>query len=121
MVSPTADNDCSDLSCDLQSALTLASGNGEDDTLVLAEGVYHITPPLTYISRTDPPENFSLSITGPDSGMADVDLGAAPQILNFDTSALHGTDSSNLIFIMKKISQLTDLVYSFLNHASFVG
>lgn len=65
-VTPTSDNDCSDYDCDLQSALTAAGSNGQNDTINLAAGTYHFSSTLRYVP-TSPGENYSVTIIGTDS------------------------------------------------------
>lgn len=64
-VTPTSDNDCSDYDCDLQSALTAAGSNGQDDIINLAAGTYHSSSTLRYVP-TSPGENYSVTIIGTD-------------------------------------------------------
>jgi hypothetical protein len=66
-----------------QSALTIASSNGEDDTINVAAGTYTITSTLTYTSTGD--ENHSLEIIGAVSGSTILFGSNTAQILNINT------------------------------------
>src|SRR5262247_926924 len=60
-VNPQADNDCSDFTCDLQSAIHAAEANGEDNTLHLAAGTYDASGgSFTYLAAN----NTSLTLIG---------------------------------------------------------
>ena len=87
-VTPTSDNDCSDFNCDLQSALTAAASNGQDDTINIAAGTYTVTSALTYIPTAASAENFALTIIEAGTGTTIVDGGANAQLLNIDTTLL---------------------------------
>lgn len=63
IVTPASDFDCSDLDCDLQSALDLASNNLQDDTINIAAGNYFFTDTITYAPFA---EDYSLTINGED-------------------------------------------------------
>jgi len=82
-VTPSSDNDCSDLNCDLQAALTAAGANGQDDTLNIQSGNYNISgnsaganTPFAYNPALT--ENFALSLVG---------NGATPPVLEGNPSA----------------------------------
>lgn len=62
-VTPDSDFNCSDLDCNLQSALDLASNNLQDDTINIAAGNYFFTDTITY---TPFAEDYSLTINGED-------------------------------------------------------
>ncbi|NWF76531.1 MAG: choice-of-anchor D domain-containing protein, partial [Nitrospirae bacterium] len=66
-----------------QSALTLASSNGEDDTINVAAGTYTLTSTLTYTSTGT--ENHSLEIIGASSGSTILFGGNTAQILSINT------------------------------------
>jgi hypothetical protein len=73
-VSPGSDSDCGDNDCDLASALALADGNGESDTITMAAGEYHAPPGGWFYVPED--ENFSLTLQG--AGMAVTILDGIP-------------------------------------------
>ena len=92
-VTPTSGNDCSNLSCDLQSALNAAASNGQDDTINIAAGTYTFSSPLTYTPTASSGENFALTIVGAGNDKTILNMGTMPRFLNIDTSAL--TNASN--------------------------
>src|SRR5512137_216765 len=65
-VSPTSDNDCSDFSCDFQSALNAASANDEGDTIHLSAGVYDASASQFVWNTT---KNYPLTIIGSDGAI----------------------------------------------------
>jgi hypothetical protein len=67
-VSPTSDQDCSDLDCDLQSALNAASANDEGDTIYLSAGMYDASiSPFAYITG----KNYPITIIGSEGTVID--------------------------------------------------
>jgi filamentous hemagglutinin family protein len=87
-VTPTADGDCSDYNCDLQSALNASAANGQDDTINLSAGTYSFPATITYKPTAASGENFSLTITGAGVSSTILDGGTNTQLLNFDTMLL---------------------------------
>ena len=83
----TPDADCSDGTCDFQSALSYAATNGVADTLSLEStvglpgDVLVTTVPFQYVSS----ENFGLTING--SGSTTLSGGSASQVLNIENTA----------------------------------
>ena len=75
LVSPTDDNDCTDNVCDLQSALTEAGKNNQDDTISPEEGTYEPTTPANNLPNYNPSssETFSLSLIGAGKGVTVID------------------------------------------------
>src|SRR5512144_414802 len=51
---------CVSTTAELQTALTTAAGNGEDDVILLEPGLYTVGAPLTY----DTYEDYNLSVSG---------------------------------------------------------
>ena len=64
-----------------QEALTTAAGNGEDDTINVAEGTYNISTPLSFASGGN-----SLNIIGEGAGSTILDGGRSVQVMNIDNS-----------------------------------
>jgi hypothetical protein len=91
-VTPTADNDCSDYQCDLQSALTAAASNSQNDTINIAAGTYNFTSTIRYVPTPESGENFSIVIAGAGNNATTLDCGSNAQALLIDTTAL--SDSS---------------------------
>src|SRR5579885_1277353 len=86
-VMPTADNDCSDFTCDLQSALRAAEKNNQDDTIHLQAGTYQLPVPapgtLDYINyHPQASEIFSLNLVGAGKGMTILDASTASPLLS---------------------------------------
>ena len=101
-VTPTSGSDCSNYQCDLQSALTAAASNGQADILNLAAGTYHLASTLTYQPSSASGENFSLTLQGAGAGATIIDVGAAAQTANLDSSGL--TDGSKAAIAMKDLT-----------------
>lgn len=81
---------------EFQNALTTAQSNGEDDTIIVAPGVYNITSTLTYSAAAT--EQYSLKIVGQDPVNPPIlDGGGTTQIMNIDTTG--ATDSSAYVHI----------------------
>lgn len=85
------DSDCSDYTCDFQSALSTAATNGEDDTLELEAGDYIAASTFTY-DHTKTEESTSLTIIG--SGKADTYLkgDGTNRVLWISSAASSGAD-----------------------------
>ena len=80
-VTPDADSDCSDLTCDLRSALNAASANDEGDTISLASGTYDASAsPFVWNTIKD----FPLTILG--SELTIIDGGGTNQGMSIDTT-----------------------------------
>jgi hypothetical protein len=75
-----------------QDALTIAQGNGEDDTINVAPGVYNLTTTLTYNAD----ENFTLSIIGTGADSTILDGGNNVRVLEIDTSGLASDNSAHI-------------------------
>ena len=73
---------------ELQSALTAAQSNGQDDTINLAAGTYTVSSRLDYIP--DELEDFSLTIQGAGAWATILDGGNSTSILRIEQSALSG-------------------------------
>ena len=82
-VTPLSDADCSDLNCDLRSALAVAQSNGEDDTINLAAGVYGTGGVRLNYSAPET-ENFSLTIAGAGTALTIIDGGNNSEPLFID-------------------------------------
>jgi len=67
----------------LQSALSQAAANGEDDTVSLAAGVYALSAPVTFSSS----EDHSLTIAGAGAGTTFLDGGGSLRPLLLETTA----------------------------------
>jgi len=97
-VTTATDTDCSDGTCDLQSALSAAAANGEDDTLNLPDtselpgGYLRTSTTFDYTAA----ESFDLVINGSASGRTGINGGKAVQILSIQAT---GGSSSNPIGI----------------------
>lgn len=85
LVTPDADTDCSDACCTIQSALTAAEGNNEENTLRLASGTHSILTPLLYQPVAN---NHSLTIEGAGADATILDGGGLVQILHIDTTGI---------------------------------
>jgi hypothetical protein len=79
---------------DLQSALTTAGNNGEDDTVEITSGTYNLTSTLTYFAR----EDHSILIRGAGVATTILDGGNSLQVLNMDTLAAD-TDANAAITV----------------------
>lgn len=66
----------------LQSALNTASANGANDTILIMNGNYNVAATVNFISS----ENFSLTLTGQDSGSVIFNASNLCQIFNFTSS-----------------------------------
>ncbi|KQC12211.1 MAG: hypothetical protein APR63_03115 [Desulfuromonas sp. SDB] len=66
----------------LQSSLNTASANGANDTILIMNGNYNVTATVNFISS----ENFSLTLTGQDSGSVIFNASNLCQIFNFTSS-----------------------------------
>ena len=60
-VTTASDADCSDSNCTLAAALAEAQGNGQDDTITVAGGIYNVSSTLTYDGTS---ESFGLQLIG---------------------------------------------------------
>ncbi len=87
-VTPGSDGDCSDFSCDLQSALNAAAANGQDDTINIAAGTYNFTATIRYVLTSESREDFALSIVGAGTTATILDGGSTEQLMLIDTMAL---------------------------------
>ena len=96
-VTPNADTDCSDYTCDLQSALTAAASNGQDDTINIAAGTYYFTSTIRYAPTAASGENFSLTIAGAGKETTILDCGSTAQELLIDTTALADSSRSKIV------------------------
>jgi hypothetical protein len=86
-VSPSADNDCSDFICDLQSALHAAEANGQDNTIHLAGDSNNYDASggsFTYLAAND----TSLTLVGDGADQTFVDGGGVNTPMVMDTTAL---------------------------------
>ena len=92
-VTATSENDCSDLNCNLQSALNAAAANNEDDTISIGDGTFN--GPFTYVTT----KNFSLTLIG--SGSTVIDGKKASQGMLLSTS---DSDGTNAHMILRNIS-----------------
>lgn len=64
-VGSTADSDCSDLHCDLQSALDEAGQNNQDDSITLEAGIYEPAQGSgAFVYAPAPSETFALHLIG---------------------------------------------------------
>ena len=79
---------------ELQSALTTAQSNREDDTINLAAGIYALSSRLDYIP--DELENFSLTIQGAGAWATILDGGNSTSILRIEQSALEDGTNANV-------------------------
>ena len=83
-VTTTSDSDCSDFDCDLQSSLTAAQGNSEDNTINVAAGTYDVSSgTLTYASS----EAFDLEIRGAHADTTILDGNFANRIMDITLTA----------------------------------
>jgi filamentous hemagglutinin family protein len=97
-VTPTSNSNCSDLNCNLQSALNAAATNGQDDIINLAAGTYSFPATITYKPTAASGENFSLTITGAGESTTILDGETNTQLLNFDTTLLaYGAQASMIL------------------------
>jgi hypothetical protein len=94
-VSPGADNDCSDLNCDLQSALNVATANSEGDIINLAAGTYDASGG-TFTYNVAASENNSLTLVGAGEDQTFIDGGGSNQVMEIETSGATTDSSANI-------------------------
>lgn len=101
-VSPTGGGDCSmGDPCDLQSALSFAQSNGEDDTIYLSAGTYDASGgPFIYQAAAT--ENYDLTIKGEGKDLTILDGSLSSQIMHIDTISV--PDASDIHIIIKGVA-----------------
>ncbi|MDO8282311.1 MAG: CFI-box-CTERM domain-containing protein [Thermodesulfovibrionia bacterium] len=92
-VTPASDFNCSDLDCDLQSALDLAANNLQNDTINIAAGNYNFSETLSYIPTT---ENYALTINGAGNDSTILNTGINDTVINLDTTNLANDSNSHI-------------------------
>ncbi len=100
-VTSNGDDDCGDLACNLQAALTTAQNNDDNDVLNLAAGVYNIPgETFFYIADDGNPdgteENFSLTLQGTDAATTILDGGNVKEVLFIRTTTLSDDSAAAL-------------------------
>jgi hypothetical protein len=87
-VTTATDTDCSDGTCDFQSALTASVANGQNDILNLQAGTFSAASTFTY----DSVEDFSLAINGQSASSTVLSGNNVRQVLSIRAIADAGTD-----------------------------